>query len=171
MHVCGGEKQPTYDQTVVYVPNPKHHVANHPIVHLWVYPMHSLLPLLLVLLEFGNAMHGCWWLPLQAYRAVLLDQDVLHRLSPPSVQAGTRPRYSLVWKLVFFPRHAGQALGIARPEWGPPCAFGSAAKAQAVMRQLRRGAQAGKAAGSTGVREDEEHMPKRYRREGTAGDG
>jgi hypothetical protein len=34
------------------------------------------------------------------YRAVLMDQDVLHRVSAPSAAAGGRPRYSLVWKLV-----------------------------------------------------------------------
>ena len=33
-------------------------------------------------------------------RAVLMDQDVLHRVSAPSAAAGGRPRYSLVWKLV-----------------------------------------------------------------------
>eukprot|EP00983_Pelagomonas_calceolata_P120712 1160730-Pelagomonas_calceolata.AAC.4 len=31
----------------------------------------------------------------QAYRAVLMDQDVLHRLSQPSHHAGRHPRYSL----------------------------------------------------------------------------
>ena len=31
-------------------------------------------------------------------RVVLMDQDVMHRLSPPSKAAG-RPRYSLVWKV------------------------------------------------------------------------
>ena len=33
-------------------------------------------------------------------RAVLMDQDILHRVSAPSSAAGGRPRYSLVWKLV-----------------------------------------------------------------------
>ena len=33
-------------------------------------------------------------------RAVLMDQDVLHRVSAPSASAEGRPRYSLVWKLV-----------------------------------------------------------------------
>ena len=33
-------------------------------------------------------------------RAVLMDQDILHRVSAPSAAAGGRPRYSLVWKLV-----------------------------------------------------------------------
>ena len=36
-------------------------------------------------------------------RAVLMDQDVLHRVSAPSAAAGGRPRYSLVWKLVLPP--------------------------------------------------------------------
>lgn len=36
-------------------------------------------------------------------RAVLMHQDVLHRLSTPS-QLARRPRYSLVWKLLFVPR-------------------------------------------------------------------
>ena len=73
----------------------------------------------------------------QPGRAVLMDQDLVHRLSQPSRQAG-RPRYSLVWKLALMPRPAtgrvrlGEAaeaqLGsIARPEWGRPMPFGSAA--------------------------------------------
>ena len=36
-------------------------------------------------------------------RLILMDQDVTHRVSPPSSGA-RRPRYSLVWKLVFFPK-------------------------------------------------------------------
>lgn len=38
------------------------------------------------------------------FRAVLMDQDVLHRVSTPSQLAGARPRYSLVWKLIFMPQ-------------------------------------------------------------------
>lgn len=84
------------------------------------------------------------------YRAVLMDQDVLHRLSQPSHHAGGRPRYSLVWKLVMLPQTGGaqgsgqqtdaqQQCSISRPElWGPSTAFGSAAKADAVVRQLAR---------------------------------
>mmetsp|Transcript_5477 Transcript_5477/g.17630 ORF Transcript_5477/g.17630 Transcript_5477/m.17630 type:complete len:174 (-) Transcript_5477:77-598(-) len=64
-------------------------------------------------------------------RCVLLQQDALHRVAPPSAAAG-RPRYSLVWKLLFVPKApsaVGGALGgpqetISRPEWGPPLAFG-----------------------------------------------
>ena len=35
------------------------------------------------------------------------DQDVPHRISTPSKEAMGRPRYSLVWKLVFFPKGTG----------------------------------------------------------------
>lgn len=41
-------------------------------------------------------------------RAVLADQDVLHRIVAPSRLAGSRPRYSLVWKLAFLPKRSGQ---------------------------------------------------------------
>mmetsp|Transcript_11050 Transcript_11050/g.27900 ORF Transcript_11050/g.27900 Transcript_11050/m.27900 type:complete len:344 (+) Transcript_11050:177-1208(+) len=47
------------------------------------------------------------------YRAVLMDQDVLHRLSAPSLQAGL-PRYSLVWKLAFVPKKPGQKCCLSR---------------------------------------------------------
>lgn len=67
----------------------------------------------------------------RAYRAVLMDQDVLHRLSVPSAAAG-RPRYSLVWKLVFCARDAVTPC-IAQPAWGVPVDFGTAAR----MRALR----------------------------------
>ncbi len=70
-------------------------------------------------------------------RVVLMDQDVLHRLSVPSGAAG-RPRYSLVFKLVMLPREADGACSIARPEWGRPVAFGSAAKAEALVKQMAR---------------------------------
>lgn len=50
--------------------------------------------------------------------------------------AGGRPRFSLVWKLALLPRRPGQALCLARPEWGPPMSFGSAARVDAVKRQL-----------------------------------
>jgi hypothetical protein len=41
-------------------------------------------------------------------RAVLMHQEVLHRVSTPSLLAH-RPRYSIVWKLVFVPRMAATA--------------------------------------------------------------
>lgn len=72
------------------------------------------------------------------YRAVLMDQDVLHRVSMPSQLAGGRPRYSLVWKLVFYPSQPNQRPCISRPEWGKPTAFGSAARAESIGQQLAR---------------------------------
>ncbi len=64
-------------------------------------------------------------------------QDVLHRLSPPSASAG-RPRFSLVWKLVFLPRESSgsQNMCIARPQWGPVTSFASAARVDAVKRAI-----------------------------------
>jgi hypothetical protein len=47
-----------------------------------------------------------------------------------------------VWKLVFCPRQPGGRCCIARPEWGPPTAFGSAAKVAQAARQLRQQAAA-----------------------------
>eukprot|EP00877_Chromochloris_zofingiensis_P003980 jgi/Chrzof1/13583/Cz08g03060.t1 len=69
------------------------------------------------------------------YRAVLMDQDVVHRLSMPS-RTATTPRYSLVWKLVFLPKTPGQACSIAKQRWGRPTCFGSAAKVDSVVKQL-----------------------------------
>ncbi|KAK9816066.1 hypothetical protein WJX74_005816 [Apatococcus lobatus] len=69
-------------------------------------------------------------------RAILMDQDVLHRVSAPSVLAGQRPRFSLVWKLVFFPRSGSSPCSIARREWGPSASIGSAAKVQQVISSL-----------------------------------
>ena len=59
-------------------------------------------------------------------RVVLMHQDVLHRVSAPSPLA-RRPRYSLVWKLIFVPRAPDAATPetICRPEWGPPSLIGA----------------------------------------------
>ena len=57
-----------------------------------------------------------------------MHQDVLHRVSTPSMLA-RRPRYSLVWKLLFVPREpkppAGAPETICRPEWGEPTLIGA----------------------------------------------
>jgi probable phosphoglycerate mutase len=59
-------------------------------------------------------------------RVVLMDQDVTHRVSAPSA-AATAPRYSLVLKLLFFPKEMrGPGRGLCRPEWGEPTRFGTA---------------------------------------------
>ena len=71
----------------------------------------------------------------QCGRFVLMDADISHRLSPPSAGAG-RPRYSLAWKLALIPRSSSQRCSIALPEWGRPSAFGSAARLEAVGRDL-----------------------------------
>ena len=64
-----------------------------------------------------------------------LWQDVLHRLSAPSL-AARRPRFSLVWKLVFVPRSPQQAACLARADWGMPTSFASAARMDAVRRAV-----------------------------------
>lgn len=84
---------------------------------------------------------GCSW---QCRRAAHVPMS-----SPPlppaarAAPAGGRPRFSLVWKLALLPRRADQALCIARPEWGPPASFGSAAKVDAVLRRLAAERRAG----------------------------
>jgi probable phosphoglycerate mutase len=78
-------------------------------------------------------------------RVVLMDQDAPHRIGSPARSAAPAPRYSLVWKLVFWPRlllsggggGGGGGSGpssdallpppLCRPEWGAPQRIGSAA--------------------------------------------
>lgn len=64
----------------------------------------------------------------QPGRVVLMDQDILHRVSTPSQIAGL-PRYSFVLKLCFFPKRvdAPQKMTLIREAWGEPCLFGTAA--------------------------------------------
>lgn len=70
-----------------------------------------------------------------AGRVLLMDQDMPHRISAPSAQA-ERPRYSLVWKLVFFPKQGCEQSTIARSEWGEPVRFGSASRTRVLLRGL-----------------------------------
>jgi len=60
-------------------------------------------------------------------RAVLMHADVLHRVSTPSLTA-RRPRYSLVWKLVFVPKDGVSPPRVretvCRAEWGAPVRVG-----------------------------------------------
>lgn len=67
-------------------------------------------------------------------RVILMDQDIMHRVSMPSKGSG-RPRYSLVWKLVFGSR-TGEQPQLLRPEWGRPCTFGSAHRMALVQDAL-----------------------------------
>ncbi len=68
-----------------------------------------------------------------------MDQDMPHRISAPA-KGVSSPRYSLVWKLVFYPKQDPDELAasgrdeqagakpvfLSRPEWGEPTRFGSA---------------------------------------------
>eukprot|EP00466_Bigelowiella_natans_P016431 jgi/Bigna1/72238/fgenesh1_pg.19_\ len=58
------------------------------------------------------------------YRAILMDQDLLHRVSVPS-KVANEPRYSVVWKLVFIPKQENVTCTLAREDWGVPHPFGS----------------------------------------------
>lgn len=78
---------------------------------------------------------NCVVMCLPLYMQVLLDQDITHRLSTPSSAAG-RPRYSLVWKLVMFPKQPGGSCCTAKPEWGRPTYFGSAAHVERAVREV-----------------------------------
>lgn len=120
-------------------------------------------PLLVTLLVYANDVWGRDWggetLFLDAStqagvfvqpkpcRAVLMHQDVVHRVSPPSASAPPgRKRLSFVWKLVFVRNSTSTASGggdidsicIARKEWGQPSSIGSAARVEAVMKQIAK---------------------------------
>jgi hypothetical protein len=69
-------------------------------------------------------------------RAILMEQDVVHKVNPPSSLAEGRLRLSLVWKLAFIAKNRGEEVKMARKEWGQPTSFGSAARVDAVKRQL-----------------------------------
>jgi len=68
-------------------------------------------------------------------RVVVMDQDVSHTVVAPDADAGQRPRYSLVWKLILHPRDdsdrkSGEQdmtdLRQGRSDWPEPILFGSA---------------------------------------------
>ena len=73
-------------------------------------------------------------------RVVLMDQDVLHRVSAPSA-AAKRPRYSLVWKLALLPAAHADANKVPsivlRDEVSGAVPFGSAAKLKAAQERLQ----------------------------------
>lgn len=41
-------------------------------------------------------------------RCVIMDQDISHTVVAPKKEAGKRPRYSMVWKLILHPKKVGQ---------------------------------------------------------------
>jgi len=62
-------------------------------------------------------------------RVVIMDQDISHTVVAPNVEAGKRPRYSLVWKLILHPRKDGQDMSLCCGRgsmWPEPIAIGSA---------------------------------------------
>jgi 2OG-Fe(II) oxygenase superfamily len=74
-------------------------------------------------------------------RVVLMDQDIMHRVSAPSRAAG-RPRYSLVWKLALLPAGGGGSATpvpslFLRQDGGAAVPFGSAAKMKAAQERLQ----------------------------------
>lgn len=71
-------------------------------------------------------------------RVVLMDQDVLHRVSVTSSSTDGLPRLSLVWKLVFLPKYKRQECSVIRSEWGRPMFLGSAAHVEAVKDRIAR---------------------------------
>ncbi len=44
----------------------------------------------------------------QPGRCVIMDQDISHTVVAPKKEAGKRPRYSMVWKLILHPKKVGQ---------------------------------------------------------------
>ena len=68
----------------------------------------------------------------QPGRCVIMDQDISHTVVAPNANAGKRPRYSLVWKLILHPKKTGQDmvdLTCGRKElWPETVAIGSANK-------------------------------------------
>ena len=57
-------------------------------------------------------------------RVLLMDQDALHRVSPPSRKTKI-PRYSLVFKLCFYPKDFESRPTLVRQEWGGATRFGT----------------------------------------------
>jgi hypothetical protein len=61
-------------------------------------------------------------------RCVLMDQDISHQVVAPSLEAGKRPRYSLVWKLILHPKRLEQNMKdlTGGRSWPDPIVIGSA---------------------------------------------
>lgn len=59
-------------------------------------------------------------------RCVFMDQDITHCVVPPTEEAGPRPRYSLVWKLILRPKVLNQDMKMLGLNWPDPIQVGSA---------------------------------------------
>jgi hypothetical protein len=64
----------------------------------------------------------------QPGRCICMDQDVTHTVTAPTGEAGCRPRYSLVWKLILHPREELQDMRNLSGAhiWPKPILVGSA---------------------------------------------
>lgn len=99
-------------------------------------------------LDSGGSDAGIFVRP-KRNRAVLMQQDVLHKVSSPSAAAGGLPRYSLVWKLAWMRKEDSShgddtslnkgsgTLSISKSEWGRASTFGSTARVHAVLQALQ----------------------------------
>ena len=62
-------------------------------------------------------------------RVVIMDQDISHTVVAPNAEAGKRPRYSLVWKLILHPTKEKQDMDLScgrKSLWPEPVVVGSA---------------------------------------------
>ena len=59
-------------------------------------------------------------------RVCIMDQDCSHTVTPPTKAAGSRPRYSLVWKLILHPKELGQDMAKLSAYDHPTTFIGSA---------------------------------------------
>lgn len=71
-------------------------------------------------------------------RVVLMDQDIVHRVSAPSPLA-RRPRFSLVWKLLLSDSTTGGCPSLLLPRHGPPASHGSAHRLRVAQTKLAGG--------------------------------
>ena len=63
-------------------------------------------------------------------RCAFMDQDITHSVVAPSSEAGKRPRYSLVWKLILHPKVPNQDMKLCgHAVWPESILVGSANKA------------------------------------------
>jgi probable phosphoglycerate mutase len=60
------------------------------------------------------------------FRTVLVDQDVMYRMSAPSKLANGTPSYSIAWKLLFVPKDSAMPPSVAKTDWGPSMRLGAA---------------------------------------------
>lgn len=131
------------DSTPAVHTHPQHNVHTQPgkplFVSMLLYLNRSWAPELHAETLFVDPDSGTGvFVQPRAGRVVLMDQDVPHRIGAASPMAGDQPRFSLVWKLVFWPQQDYaqglansqlQEMSLARPQWGAPVHLGSPSSA------------------------------------------